>query len=195
MFKRQTGNKKGETLIIVIIVAALLLIIGAAVLTFASSNLNSTSKNVQSKDVYYISKSTASIITESIEGGSLGKLIRDKVASNFTTNVNKTVGSEWDKKWEFSPTIVFNEERLQGYKVTGMKITFDSTGSVTSVYGSTVTGASINMNDIFVKYQVKDELGNNYTLKITYNYTGWYANNNGKEKWSNEIWKAENVEN
>lgn len=193
-------NKKGETLILVVIIAALLLVVGGAVVGFAANDLSTTSRNAQSKNVYYVSKSVANVVDKMMgtetASGKLGAYIRDRAVTDLKTNTGMTDGASLSRTGEtLSPEIDLSSiSRLEKYYVTDMnnnknkvEITYDSVCS----YSSGVI--SVALNNLYVKYKVKDDQGNSYKLYIKYNYNG--NETYSSSTWSLDKWVVENTKN
>ncbi|MEA4923085.1 MAG: hypothetical protein VB031_06910 [Eubacteriaceae bacterium] len=189
-------NKKGETLIVVVIIAVILLIAGTAVLGFAANGLHSTSKDAQSRGVYYVSKSAGSVITDSMKGGKLGQFLRDRAESDFLAGCSASAGQEYSKAGcVVSASVELDESRLDDYTVADVEIQYDFNGTVTAVSSGAITGNSLSLTNITVKYTVEDKNDDHYDLKIHYSYTGWYTGSGLTKNWSNEIWNLEKSEN
>lgn len=181
-------NKNGETLIIVIIVAAVILIIGGAVMMFSSNNLADSNKQAQDKESYYVAKSVGNVLTESMEKGSLGKNLKNKVLQDLKS---RNTVEKVEKNWNISPvSMSFRGSEIENFKIDNVSISFSSNAQATSGAGASLAQASVSINNLIVSYTVTDENEVKYKLNIKYAYTGWYDVQSDVGKWSNEVWKV-----
>lgn len=188
MIRKQLTDKSGATLIFVIIAAVLLLIVGTAVLIFASSNLVTTNKTIQNKSAYYVAKSTINTVKGSLtdDNGQIGSYILGSVLDDLKSSGAGENEARTRSDWSMTPTISLSSTAvgdISDYTISDVKITFSSTATPTTGSGSSVTKASVSIDDLVIQFKVTDGSGNTYHLNAKFNYAGTYDSGNWAGTW------------
>lgn len=190
MTKATIKNKKGISIPIVMAVAVILLIIGGVILSVASGNLGTSNQEKNTKQAYFIAKSSMKVIDRSIRNGEMGEHIKNMVLTDLINSGNVAVNKNWGP---FISSVSLSGKGLDNFEADDMSITFKSSSQATSGSGSNLQSATVTINDMKVSFKSLYNERESYRVTATYSYTGYANIQNGVRTWGTETWTLVNI--
>ena len=190
MIKKTIKNRKGISIPIVMAVAVILLVIGAVILSVASGNLGTSNQEKNTKQAYFIAKSSMKVIDRSIRNGEIGGHIKNMVLTDLINSGNTAVNKNWGP---FASSAGYSGKGLAGFEAKDMRISFKSSSQATSGSGSELQAATVTINDMKVSFRSLYNGRESYRVTATYSYTGYANIQNGARTWGTETWTLVNI--
>ncbi|HUM55901.1 MAG TPA: hypothetical protein PLC13_01970 [Bacillota bacterium] len=185
MIKKAIKNRKGISIPIVMAVAVILLVIGAVIMSVASGNLGTSNQEKNTKQAYFVAKSSIDVIDRSIRNGDMGEHIKNMVLTDLINSGNTAVNKNWGP---FTSQVSFSGKGLGNFSAEDMQITFKSSSQATSGSGSNLQSATVTINEMKVSFKSLYNDRESYRVTVTYSYTGYANIQNGSRTWGTETW-------